>query len=406
MNIVSLSVSGHEAGACFLIDGKLHSHVLEERLSSKKGDNHLFHVFKVIREFYDQYGIDIIIYTNGEDKDIGDMIECMGKYGLDHVPYEIEVENHHLFHAASGFYASGVDNAIVLVIDGWGADYRIDKVMQMAGIDLTEEQKEQAEEFYDTMFLETTSIYQASYPANFNLAFKYLLVPSPHPKGFVDVKFPSDFFEMLQGNEHINANSAYDIGVMYGTITHHLGWIRDECGKTMGLAAYGKQNPYLPPFTLTKDQLCANMNLFYSNRLINSTNYPEMRHNDDFQKKADIAYKIQKTMEKVLVKRIELILENAPDVKNIVFSGGCALNICANSVIQEKFPDINFYVDPIAGDACQSYGSAKFYYHMKTNSRTKDPLNTVYHGLVECNPNLLKTKIEIAVKKVNNNLPL
>ena len=403
-NVCAVSISGHEAGVCILRNGEVYEQLLEERLSGHKADNHLFHVYKHIRKFHDTYGINELVYINGDDKDIGDMMECLAdKFSMQDIPYETNVEEHHLFHASSGFYSSGFDEAIVLVIDGWGADYRVDKVMEMAGVELNETQQEESKNFNDTLFLESTSIYHASYPCGFQLLHKYMMVPAPHPRGFIEVNFPSDFFEMLQGNTNINANSAYDIGVMYGTITHHLGWIRDECGKTMGLAAYGKENPNLPPFILDhNNMLCANMNLFYSNRLINTTNYPEMRHNDDFQKKADIAYKIQKTMEHVLVKRIEQILDNDPPTKNIVFSGGCALNICANSIVQEKFPDINFYVDPIAGDACQAYGAAALYYHDRTGSLKRNPLKTVYHGLREnTNLNLMRKKIELAVAKEN-----
>ena len=46
---------------------------------------------------------------------------------------------------------------------------------------------------------------------------------------------------------------------------------------------------------------------------------------------------------------IKQVLKLKPDTKNIVFSGGCAMNICANTVMCEEFPDINFFIDPIAG---------------------------------------------------------
>lgn len=399
-NVVAISITGHESNICILRNGEIYENLLEERLSRIKTDTLLFHVFSYIRKFHDIYGIDEIIYINGTDQEINLINDYIQKFGMGDINCEINYEEHHLFHASSGFYASGFDEAIVLVIDGWGADYRIDKVMEMAGVELDEQQQEESKNFNDTMFLESTSIYHASYPSNFELLHKYLIIPAPQPRGFVEINFPSDFFEMLQGNTNVNANSAYDIGIMYGTITYHLGWHRDECGKTMGLAAYGKENTNLPPFILDhNDMLCANMNLFYSNRLINTTNYPEMRHNDDFQKKADIAYKIQKTMEHILVKRIEQILDHNPPTKNIVFSGGCALNICANSIVQEKFPEINFFVDPIAGDACQSYGAAKLYHHNRTQSMKKDPMLTTYHGVHQPHPSIIKKQIEYEVLK-------
>lgn len=403
-NIVSISISGHEGGVCMLRNGEIYEHLLEERLSGKKQDDFLFYVYEQIAKFHELYGIDEILFINGSDSDIDAAQLAIEKYNLEDIPREFCLTEHHLFHAASGFYASGFDEAVCLVMDGWGADYRIDKVLEMANIELSEEEKQDAQNYQDTLFLESTSAYHASYPCEFNLLHKYLIIPSPQPRGFVEGTFPNDFFQMLSENDKINANSAYDIGIMYGTVTHHLGWTRDECGKTMGLAAYGKENPSLPPYILDhNNMLCGNMNLFYSNRLINTTNYPEMNHNNNFQKKADIAYKIQKTMEYVLVKRIEQILEKSPETKNIVFSGGCALNICANSIVQEKFPKINFFVDPIAGDACQAYGSAKFYYHDRTKSMKKEPLKTTYHGLHQQHPSIIKKQIELEVAKQNKN---
>ena len=81
-------------------------------------------------------------------------------------------------------------------------------------------------------------MHYAEYPNNFELLYKNLIVPAPSPRGFIEVNFPNNFFEMLTDNDLIDVNSCYDIGVMYGTVTYHLGWIRDECGKTMGLGIW------------------------------------------------------------------------------------------------------------------------------------------------------------------------
>ena len=144
------------------------------------------------------------------------------------------------------------------------------------------------------------------------------------------------------------------------------------------------------------------MNVFYSNRLFNTTNFPQLRHHDDFQKKAELAWEIQDCMEKVLVMRVQQVLDLRPDTKNIVFSGGCALNICANSVIQEQFPDINFFIDPIAGDACQSLGAAKLFYYEETKSMEKYPFKNVYYGSKQLPNSILKKQIELEVARQNN----
>lgn len=400
-NLAVLSTTGHEAAVTLLLNGEIYEIILEERITGNKHDNYLFHVYEHISKFYEQYGIDKIYYINGTDQEFVEMDQGLEKYKLSSNNFEIEREGweHHLYHAASGFYQSGFEEAACIVIDGWGADYRIDALLDMAEVEITEDQRKEAEAWDETMFLESTSIYYASYPSNFELVWKNLIIPSPQPRGFIQDYFPYDFFEMLVESDKISVNSCYDIGIMYGTVTRHLGWVRDECGKTMGLAAYGKYNDEFPPLNL--DNGLANMNVFYSNRIFNTTNYPELRHHGDFQKKADLAWAIQDCMEYALRLRVEQVLEMRPNTKNIVFSGGCALNICANSVIQEEFPDINFFVDPIAGDACQSFGAAKYYHHEKTQSMKIDPMKSIYHGKRQPNPILSKKQIELAVAKMN-----
>ncbi len=400
-NVCSLSCSGHEAGATILKNGEIYEMILEERLSGKKRDNFLFYTFEHLKSFHDKYGLDEIILINGEDTEFNDMIDMLEKYKLKHIKRHEEVQEHHLYHAASGFYASGFEEAVCIVIDGWGADYRVDTLLKMANIydTLSEKEQENTREWGDLMFLESTSIYQASYPNSLECVWKNLIVPPPQPRGFIEVNFPNDFFEMLQECEDIEVNSCYDIGIMYGTVTYHLGWHRDECGKTMGLSAYGKPNEEFPAFIL--DNGMANMNVFYSNRLFNTTNFPILRHKGDFQKKADIAWEVQKCMEDVLRMRVRQVLDKSPETKNIVFSGGCALNICANSVVQEEFPDINFFIDPIAGDACQSLGAAKAYHHDKTQDCTIRPLDSIYKGKIQPPKPLFRKQIELEVARQN-----
>jgi len=396
-NVAAMSCSGHEAGVTMLRNGEIHEILLEERLSGKKHDNFLYYIFGSLKKFHDEYGLDEIILLNGEDAEFRDMIDMLEKYKLNHIKREQEVQEHHLYHAASAFYASGFEDAACIVIDGWGADYRVDTLMELAGIELNEEELKQAQAWDDVMFLESTSIYDAQYPHGFTPLWKNFIVPSPQPRGFIEVYFPNDFFEMMTANDKIDVNSCYDIGIMYGTVTYHLGWHRDECGKTMGLSAYGKQNEQFPPFIL--DNGMANMNVFYSNRLFNTTNFPVLRHHDDFQKKADLAWEIQNSMEEVLRMRVEQTLDLRPETKNIVFSGGCALNICANSVIQEEYPDINFYIDPIAGDACQSFGAAKLFHYERTQNTTIRPLDSIYKGKIPPSNSILKKQIELEVAR-------
>jgi predicted NodU family carbamoyl transferase len=139
----------------------------------------------------------------------------------------------------------------------------------------------------------------------------------------------------------------------------------------------------------------SNMNLFRANMSLNTKLFPYLK-NMDFQKKADLAYALQKALEKIFLERIDYTIEKTK-CRNIVFSGGCALNVVGNSKIRKNFPKIKFYVDPIANDACQSFGAAKFYYHKLTNNTNPSKLNNLYLG---ADYNISKNKN--AIKKIVN----
>lgn len=404
MNLVAFSLAGHDVASCILKDGEVYEYLLEDRQTGIKNDNNIIFSVKRVFEFHERYGIDHIIIANGSDEAIEILKSILLKYRMDKIPYTLDIWDHHLFHAASGYYASGFDESICLVMDGWGADHRIHQIFgkMLKNTKISDEQIENLERaFANVMFLETTTIYEAS-GRDINQHYKSYLLPIPSSHEFCTYQFPDEFIELFYSEESLDVNSAYDIGIMYGTITRHLGWYRDECGKTMGLAAYGNYNPDLPEFTFD-NKLYANMNLFHSHRAINLLNYPIMKHDGDFQKKADIAYKMQKCAEEAIVKRVRMIMEKSPDTKNLVFSGGVALNICANSCIKKEFPDLNVFIDPIAGDGCQAYGIAMHYY-MNEFCDDEDwrpkKMETTYLG-PRYNLKTLKAEIEYEVAKEN-----
>ena len=67
--------------------------------------------------------------------------------------------------------------------------------------------------------------------------------------------------------------------------------------------------------------------------------------------------------------------------KNIILTGGCALNCAANYWYLDKLPkDVKLYVEPISTDAGTSLGIAKAQHYSKTGSMKKHPLKTLYLG--------------------------
>ena len=76
-----------------------------------------------------------------------------------------------------------------------------------------------------------------------------------------------------------------------------------------------------------------------------------------FQQKSDIAYAIQKDLEEKVICVVERAMK-MNDCKNIVLSGGVFHNVMINELLTSKYPDYNFFADPICDDAGHSYGGA------------------------------------------------
>ena len=57
-------------------------------------------------------------------------------------------------------------------------------------------------------------------------------------------------------------------------------------------------------------------------------------------------------------KLIQKGIDKNPDCKNILLSGGYALNCTNNAKYLDAFPDYQFFVDPVANDAGTAIGSA------------------------------------------------
>ena len=354
MIIVAISIQNHNASICILENEKILLLLQEERVSRIKNDSSI--PFKMLNyiSMYTKY-IDYLCLANIKKEEEKNLIYEFLDFNQIKVHNNIiDYDNHHLYHASSAFYSSGYEESACLIIDGWGSHFN-DIENKLSSVD-------------------TTSLYYANYPNNFTPVYKNLWYSpnvNENNQDFID------HFEELF-NYDVDLNSHLDIGVMYGTITKHLGYCGiGGQGKTMGLFSYGMPNKEIPNI-LCENSILSNMNLFRANRSLNTKLFPYLK-DMNFQKKADLAYALQKALEKVFLERIDYTIKKTKCC-NIVFSGGCALNVVGNSEIRKNFPKIKFYVDPIANDACQSFGAAKFYYHKLTNNTNPSKLDNLYLG--------------------------
>jgi carbamoyltransferase len=205
-NILGINPT-HHASSCLLKDGELQVFIEEERLTRKKYD---WNPYKSILSLLQTNGIDYISFGTPSKKypqDNNTLFQHYPSYW--HIfsskfnPTPIIEKNysdyHHGCHVAHAFYNSGFKKAIGVVIDGLGSD-------------ITTKNKK-------ILGKETETIFRCSYPSEFKVLYKN--------------------FTTFQ-NQETNLSRVYE------TVTMHLGWSRDEAGKTMGLAPYGKPNPTIP----------------------------------------------------------------------------------------------------------------------------------------------------------------
>ncbi len=225
---------------------------------------------------------------------------------------------HHLSHAASAFYPSPFEKAIVLTADGVG-------------------------EWATT----TVAIGEGN-----NLEIKK------------EIHFP------------------HSIGLLYSAFTYYIGFkVNSGEYKLMGLAPYGNPKYYdliLSKLIDIKPDGSFRLNQDYFNYATGLTMTNDKFHSlfgqnprDPIKDKItqfhmDIASSIQKVTEEVMLKLAKSLREEFK-ISNLCLAGGVALNCVANGkIIEEKIFE-NIWIQPASGDAGGSLGAALALWHLEQN---------------------------------------
>jgi len=378
-HILSMNIA-HDASVCYLVDGKVQWMIEEERLTHRKHDS--YPLMSILTGNGIVSNDSLIAYTTIEipleKKMVGDSIDiCLlvASKVMRKNKYKCKsFENqHHLSHASIGFYNSGFKEAAVVVVDGAGA-------INKGGH-------------------EVESIYKASYPHNFELL---------HQR-YVPV--------FIETDEKVE-NPTTGIGMAYAAASEYIGFDYTASGKTMGLAPYGKDNDNIKPFVIDGE---VNEDIFVrimNGVLIDYYDYiaPSgkidlfkmyndgvkrcIREEDDsvragpaltapdqvedprvkFSVNCDLSYKMQKDFESYMISLIKKAVE-ITGCKNVVLSGGCALNCVANYEYLKYLPEGGkLFVEPICYDAGLSAGQAMLEWREKTKSTEIKPLKSLYLG--------------------------
>lgn len=180
----------------------------------------------------------------------------------------------------------------------------------------------------------------------------------------------------------------HSLGLLYSAFTYFTGFrVNSGEYKLMGLAPYGRPIYYDKIMTEMMDlkedgSLRLNMDYFgyctsdvmisdkFQTLFDGPRRSPESRIT---QREMDIAASIQKVTEEVML-RMSRYAYTQTGLKNLVLAGGVALNCVGNGRILREGPFEKIWIQPAAGDAGGALGAALFVWHqLLDNSRRIDP---------------------------------
>ena len=430
--ILGINVAGHGASVCLLHKGTMVFFLKEERISRVKRD---FSMPMVTLDEVSKYTkeLDWVIFSNTNSDDQADCRTHLNKNRIkvanffDDNPHgseyymdaeddeepdfsgdpELVIRNklstHHINHAACGYYLSPFDEATCVVMDGWG---HVGDLIPLFN-----------DEFYDGIDLqfghrlfEHVTIFSKvrddnNWKNQWELLYKEVASDAYRGSEYEDVlqswgeleERIIGLYEKELNFSNVRLASSISAGVMYEAITGYLGFRVEDVGKVMGMAPYGEEDENLPPL-LIGPHLDSNANLFHPSLLLNDIPYPQLKeYKKDFGKRANLAYAVQKALEEKVIYVIEKAIELS-DCKNIVLTGGIFHNIMVNGMLVEKYPDYNFFADPLCDDSGHSYGVIKLLYDELTGEHVKENPNKIYFGLHR-DPKKLERRIRKCIEK-------
>ena len=190
----------------------------------------------------------------------------------------------------------------------------------------------------------------------------------------------------------------HSLGLLYSAFTYYTGFkVNSGEYKLMGLAPYGnpiyeekvkklidikddgtfrldqKFFNYATGLTMTNDR--------FNNLFGQKPRNPKKNRITQFH--MDIAASIQKVTEEIMIK-LAISIRNEYKIKNLCLAGGVALNCVANGkILKQKIFD-NIWIQPAAGDAGGSLGAALALWYIEYKNKkvinSKDDMNGSYLG--------------------------
>jgi carbamoyltransferase len=184
------------------------------------------------------------------------------------------------------------------------------------------------------------------------------------------------------------------VGLVYTFVTQHLGFagFGDE-GKVMALAAFGSAT-YVKKFrdvirSTADGGYVVDMSYFsydkfgllrpFSRKFLDTFG-PARRPDEPLaDRHRDLAYALQSVTEEVILNRVRSLLKQYP-VGDLCLSGGVALNCVANAKVLEATDVRRVWVPPCASDTGAPFGSALWHTHQTLGLPRRFELTHPYYG--------------------------
>ena len=365
--IIGISAFYHDSAACILKDGQIIAAAQEERFTRKKHDaNYPYHAIEFVLNYANLKlsEVDQIVFFEKPFLKFERLLETYVAFApkgfvsfakamplwikdklfqknflfnklKEHDPNyksdsNIYFSEHHLSHAASAFFPSPFDDAIVLTADGVGE-------------------------------WATTTV-------------------AVGKKNKLEIKKEIHF--------------PHSLGLLYSAFTYYTGFkVNSGEYKLMGLAPYGNpiyESKIRELIDIKKDgtfrldQTYFNYatGLTMTNEKFNKL-FGQKPRNPENEKitqfHMDIAASIQKVTEYIMI-NLSKSLRKEYGIKNLCLAGGVALNCVANGkILKEKIFD-NIWIQPASGDAGGSLGAALAFWYLEQGNKRNNDINDNMQG--------------------------
>jgi carbamoyltransferase len=357
MRVIGISPL-HDSTVAVINDGELEFFFKEERYTREKRESHPFK--SLIKALESIKGpVDHACISSPMPPNEGSALLSTAVDRMFNCPVTEYHTHHHLSHAGLAFYNSGFEKSLVFVIDRDGTV--IDDAMR-----------------------EAETVFEASYPCTFKTLHKNFWVHDL-------TAWHHGTHQKLKYQRHsYNADTVMSTVKIYESATTLINEKPLENGKTMGLAAYGKDKPFVNFYENGRpvDRLFAHGPYVLEN--FHSTIFREYLERktkkvteENYEFYADYAYQVQKQTQEFVLKFVKEWVDKT-GIKQVCLTGGYALNVVCNGYLVENLPEVEFYFEPLADDSGNSIGAAMHLYRHVSQDKTIHKLkHTFVHGVSE-----------------------